>query len=356
MLTLLLLTTVYAQNDDTADEDAPSEEAPEGGEEDGEDSEDSEEPPLPPIDLSGAEALEELGGLTEEQHEFLEPKLGRLPPNPYQQTDFTAYTLEWGEFKIGAANLSVGVLPRVELGTSIVMDTIGIPNADLKINALRLGPVDFALLGSHYAIPMADFSGSRSQIGAGASVIIVDKWSLHTTANYNIFQADGLPDLRPLGDVVEWLTGNEISDYSVEAIEEQYDLHIRARSLTLGVGTDVRFNRRDSLVLQGSATLYSEVFTDNTGEGDLPPLFNLDQILAQDREGAVPLAESYVASIAYQAAWKRLELRIGVGASATPGAWLLQSTELSYRLGGKSRRNERQVYRSWKRNEGEVTE
>ncbi len=224
------------------------------------------------------------------------------------------------------------------------------------INALRLGPVDFALLGSHYAIPMADFSGSRSQLGAGASVIIVDKWSVHTTANYNVFIASGLPDLRPIGDVAEWLTGSEISDYSLQAIEDQFELDIRARSLTLGLSTDIRFNRRDALVLQGSATLYSSVYTDNTKEGELPPLFNLDEILSQDRVGSVPLAESYVASIAYQAAWKRLELRVGVGASATPGAWLLQSTELSYRLGGKSRRNERQVYRAWKRNEGEVTE
>jgi hypothetical protein len=349
MLSLLLLLTARAQDDDSgasSPEDAPDE--PDTSDSAGDDS--ASEPP--PIDLSVS--TEELTGLTEEQHEFLEPKLGRLPPNPYHQTDYSAYALEWGELKVGATNISVGVLPRVELGTSVIMDSLGIPNADLKVNALRLGPVDLALLGSHYAIPLADFSGSRSQLGFGASVIILDKWSLHTQANYNIFMADGLPDLRPLGDVIEWLTGNEISDYSVQAIEDQYDLHIRARTLTLGMATDVRFNRRDSLVLQGSATLYSQIYTDNTGEGEIPPLFNLDQILSQDYEGSMPLSESYVASIAYQAAWKRLELRLGVGASATPGAWLLQSTELSYRLGGQSRRTERKVYRAWKRNRQEV--
>ena len=36
------------------------------------------------------------------------------------------------------------------------------------------------------------------------------------------------------------------------------------------------------------------------------------------------------------------------------GAWLLQATELSCRLGGKSRRTERQVYQGWKRNQDDV--
>ena len=335
----LLLPLALAQ--DPTEEAPAEEEAP------------SEEPsPESTFDLSSA--TEELEGLTEEQHEFLEPRLHLLPPEPYNQTDFTAYTLEWGEFKIGAANLSVGVLPRVELGTSVIMDVLGIPNADLKINALRLGPVDLAILGSHHAIPLETFTGSRSQVGAGASVIITDRWSLHTTTSYNVFVADGLPDLTPLSSAIELITGNEIDEYSVNAIEEQYNLQIRARTLTLGAATDVRLNRRDSLVLQGSATLYSRIANANTGEGELPPLFNLDQILSQEYEGSVPLAESYVASLAYQAAWKRLELRLGLGVSATPGAWLLQSTELSYRLGGQSRRTEREVYRAWKRNASEV--
>ena len=204
MLAILISLTATAQ--DSSGEEEPTDDAPaeDDASEDEASKDDASGGGPPGIDLSGA--TEELTGLTEEQHDYLEPKLHRLPPEPYNQTDFTAYTLEWGEFKIGAANVSVGVLPRVELGTSVIMDTLGIPNADIKINALRLGPVDLAVLGSHYAIPLPEFSGSRSQLGAGASVIITDRWSLHTSSHYNIFMADGLPDLTPLGNVVEWLT------------------------------------------------------------------------------------------------------------------------------------------------------
>lgn len=302
-----------------------------------------------PVDLSGAESLE---GLTEEQYEYLEPKLGRLPPSPYHQTDFTAYTLEWGEFKVGLANMSVGVLPRTELGTSVVMDALGMPNASLKVNALRAGPVDLTVLGSYYAWPLETMSGSRAAGGLRTSVIILPSWSVHAQGNLNRWQAEGIPNFSEISGLLSALLGEEIDEYSLQAIEDEYHLEVEATTATVGLATDYRFNRRDSLVLQASATVYTSI--QSQVEGELPPVFNLDELLNQDAEGAVPVGESYVASLAYQAAWKRLELRVGAGVSATPGAWLLQSTELSYRLGGKTRRGEREVYSAWKRNKEDV--
>jgi hypothetical protein len=299
-------------------------------------------------------AAEELEGLTEDQYAYLEPKLGRLPPSPYRQTDFTAYTLEWGEVKVGLANLTVGALPRTELGTSVVMDALGLPNASLKVNALRAGPVDLAVLGSYYSWPLETLSASRASGGLRTSVIILPGWSMHAQGNVNAWRAEGVPDFSSMSGLLSALLGEDIDEYSLQAVEDEYNLSLDATTVTAGLSADVRFNRRDSLVLQGSATLYSSV--ESVVEGELPPVFNLDEILNQDRAGAVPVGDSYVASIAYQAAWKRLELRLGAGLSATPGAWLLQSMELSYRLGGESRRTERQVSQAWRRNEEDVAE
>ena len=375
MLSLLSLLTALAQDtpsdedipkDDTASEDsapdtaaedsapdtAAEDSAPDTAAEDSAPDTAAESAELPAFDPATVQT-EALGGLTDEQHAFLEPRLGRLPPHPYAQTDFTAYTLEWGEVKLGLASLTVGVLPRTELGTSVVLDALNIPNAAMKINVLRLGPLDMALRGSYYAMPLETFTGSRSSLGTRASLILLDGWSLHTSASYDILLGDGLPDLSAISGVLEWLTGADIDDYSVQALQEQYDLHINARTLSLSLATDIRLNRRDSFVLQGSANVYSRLFTAVSG-GEIPPIFNLEEILDQDREGSVPITDSYIASVAYQAAWKRLELRLGIGTSATPGLWLMQSTELSYRLGGRTRRTEREVYRAWERNEEEV--
>lgn len=297
---------------------------------------------------------ESLEGLTEEQYAYLEPKLNRLPPSPYHQTDFTAYTLEWGEFKVGLANMSVGVLPRTEVGTSVVMNALGLPNASLKVNALRAGPVDMAVLGSYYSWPLETMTGSRASGGLRASVIVLPGWSLHAQGNVNSWQAEGVPNFSEVSGLLSTVLGEEIDAYSLQAIEDEYNLQIDATTATVGLATDVRFNRRDSIVIQASATVYTSIQSEV--EGELPPVFNLDQILNQDTSGSVPVQDSYVTSLAYQATWKRLELRLGVGVSAAPGAWLLQSSELSYRLGGASRRTERQVYSAWKRNNADVGE
>ena len=349
---LLLLAATHAAPSHAQDTDPPAGSGDDGSEDGDEgegDGEGDAPPPTPPIDLSTGETLE---GLTPEDYRFLEPKLGRLPPNPYQQTDFTAYTLEWGEVKLGVASLTVGVLPRTELGTSLTLDLLGLPNGALKVNAVRAGPVDVALLGSYYAMPLETITGSRAALGARASVILAPAWSVHLQGDHALWRAEGIPDFSSLAGPLSWLIGEEIDAYSLQAIEDEYNLTLRAQTTTLGLATDVRFNRRDSLVLQGRATVHSAL--SSAIDGELPPIFNLDEILNQEQSGAPPLAESYVASIAYQAAWKRAELRLGVGASATPGAWLLQSLEYSYRFGGKTRREERRVYETWRLNKEDV--
>ena len=115
------------------------------------------------------------------------------------------------------------------------------------------------------------------------------------------------------------------------------------------VAAEIRFNRRDSVILQGSAMVYANT---DASLPFIPPVLNLDKAL--QHKGAVPVNETYVASIAYQASWKQVDFRIGVGMSSVKYAWLLQSTELSYRFGGKTRRTEARQKKSWRKNKKDV--
>ena len=115
---------------------------------------------------------------------------------------------------------------------------------------------------------------------------------------------------------------------------------------TLRVATDIRLNRRDTIVLQGQAVLFAEHSIEVSE--DLPDVLSINDAIETLEQEESPLAETYIASIAYQATWKNLQLRLGAGVSSIPGAWLVQSTDLAWRFGGKTKRGERQMRRAWR--------
>lgn len=289
-------------------------------------------------------------GLTKNQHAWLKPKRSQLPGNPRGQTDFTAYTLEWGETKLGLATITVGLLPRTHIGTVPVLDALGVPNAHLKVNPLRIGRYDLAITGSHYAMSHDDFNAYHSSAGITQSVQLARPWSVHVGANYAVIGSDGIPVPSSLPDAIQ---SDRISDAEIEAAKAKLgmdDLSFRAEAVTVSVATDVRFNRRDSLILQAKAMTWANIETGFTP----PPVLGLDQAMELADSGKAPIAETYVASAAWQFSWKQVDLRIGAGVSNVPGAWLLQSTDLSYRFGGKTRRTESRMAKTWKKNKADT--
>jgi hypothetical protein len=118
----------------------------------------------------------------------------------------------------------------------------------------------------------------------------------------------------------------------------------------LRAATDVRFNRRDSIILQASAVPFARLQV--SSEIELPDIAELDEVLSFD--GKVPMSAMYMASIAYQLAWKNVHLRVGAGTSTVPFAWLTQTTELSVRFGGQDRWQRGKQQRNWRQNRREV--
>lgn len=316
-----------------------------------------------PIDLNSAR---EAPALTEAQHDFLKPRRSELPQNPYASTDFTAYALEFGEVKVGIATITAGILPRTQIGTYPALYALGIPNGNVKFNALRLGPVDLALTGDASSLIAGNFSLRKADLGGLASIILTDPWSVHVGATYGVFQVHGEPDLSRLSPLVARLDPPDalgFDDYYTwlqdELDSNEIELGLVSRTISGRLATDVRFNRRDSLILQGTAVVWRNVDAGaviNGEQKDFDPnllpdgLFGVKEFFTDSQ----PIGSTYVVSGSWQWAWKNVDLRLGLGWSAQQPAWLLQAVELDYRFGGKTRRQERQIRKGWRRDKENI--
>jgi hypothetical protein len=287
--------------------------------------------------------------LSKAQHTWLEPLRRKLPGNPRAHTDFTAYTLEWGETKLGLATITVGALPRTQIGTVPALDALQIPNVHIKVNAVRLGPWDMAIGANHYRLTAGDMVGFHSGVSAINSLQILKPWSIHIGTHYAVIGSDGIPTPSALPGPLQGAAGDDtVFEAANRGSEDKW--HFRARTMSMHFASDVRLNRRDSIILQARAMFWADV----EREFDAPPVLGIDQAMRIADSGASPVSKTYVASAAWQFSWKKVDLRAGLGFSNVPGAWLIQSTDLSYRFGGKTRRGERKMRRTWKRNKADT--
>jgi hypothetical protein len=303
------------------------------------------------FDISEAKAPTDLSSA---QMDWLRPSPKNLPQNPYGHVDFTAYSLEWGEVQVGLANIHAGILPRVQVGTSPLLNAAGLYNGNAKINLLRLGPVDLAAKADHYRYPVGEMRGDYTAMGGTMSVRILRPWSLHVTGQYATMGLEGLPDTSSISPLVYSLTGTDLDTWRAEAAAQNMAVQIEAEAVTAKVATDIRFNRRDSLIIQGQAMVWGSVRSGATGDLEIPPILGMDEALSYEAEGMIDLGSSYTASMAWQWSWKRSYLRLGLGHSSVSGAWLMQSTEYAMRFGGPTRRGEAKMRRGWRQNRKEI--
>ncbi|HCH66867.1 MAG: hypothetical protein CL927_07890 [Deltaproteobacteria bacterium] len=321
--------------------------------------------PAPPtIGLSpeAMAAAEDVGTINRRQLNALEPKRSRLPNHPYTHTDFTAYSLEWGETRLGLAQIRVGILPRVQVGTIPAGLAFGVLNGNAKVNFLRVGPFDMAATAAHFRYGRDQFDASSTQLGGTASLQVVPKWSLHVTGRWQSTGASGIPNLNDNPWLLETFapdvqsqaeqaeaTGLVSQEEVINRAQNEYgDRFLQAQAVTLKVATDLRLNRRDSIIIQAQANVHSALDTN----------MDLDAVAAEDRFAAMAIegveaegiADTYITSVAWQFSWHRADLRLGVGMSSVPGAWVTQTADFAWRFGGKTRRTETRMTRTWKSN------
>ncbi|MCB9758342.1 MAG: hypothetical protein H6739_00740 [Alphaproteobacteria bacterium] len=333
---------------DDPDEDGADSEPPPQDAQPTEPTED-EAPPaeaLPTDARSEAQAMPEV---TNQQVDWLRPRLGDLPPRDRGHTDFTAYTLEWGEVSVGLPNLQVGVLPRTQIGTSLPLNLLGLYNGNVKVNPIRVGPWDLSAVGHHYQLIQSDFSMRFSSLGVITSIMATKRWSIHLGGGYWRAALEGIPDLA---EIHPRLLVN------AETLSEVIDpITLRSQAVSVQLATDIRFNRRDSLILQAGGVIWAQGVRENVPDLSQVGLEQIAMVqLLTTADGWVDPRQAYVMSLAYQLDFRRLSFRAGVGLSSVPLAWTLRTFEVSYRFGGKTRieeRRQRQTWREQRREQGQ---
>jgi hypothetical protein len=311
---------------------------------------------MPEREMAGAERVD---GLSRRQYRYLKPRRYLLPANPYGQVDFTAYSLEWGEMKLGVAGIHFGLIPRVQVGTQPILDLIGVYNGNVKINVARAGPLDMSVQGQMHQVPLGDFHGAYLGAGVMGSLIVSRGFSLHGGAQIGSVVLSGIPT-QPPALIKAYVDQSIMDDWAADARYYGVNPSVRAQGAIVRVASDVRLNRRDSLVFQGQAFIYGHVQA-NLGE-NLPAsaVELVDLVVPGLAGGAIDagkkfnVREAYVLTLSYQFTWRKFDLRMGGGKSPSTLAWLIQGNDLSYRFGGKTRGIERRYKKGWKKNRKDV--
>ena len=299
---------------------------------------------------------EELSSLSKKQLYWLKPLPQRFEQNPYLHVDFTSYTLEWGEVQVGLNNFKVGVLPRVQLGSSLPMWLVGLQNADAKINLVRLGAFDIGLDGNWLSMPSPEFNMGYLSGGLNTSIRILEPWTVHFGSQYMSFSAVGLPDLSNVNSLILTMSGINAQEYREELAADGVGFDLTAKAITLKLAMDFRMNRRDSWILQAQGIVWHSLhFSSNLNDSEkVPKFFNIDKILALESEGGSDITKSYVVSLAHQWSWNNSYLRIGFGWSSMEDyafvPAMLQSIDYAWRFGGKSKNKEGRIRKGWREN------
>lgn len=295
---------------------------------------------------------EPLPELSQEQIDALKPRHAAMGILPRQKVDFTAYALEPGEARVGVSQISIGLMPRMHAGTSLLLDGLRLYNGHLKFNIIRLGNFDLAVQGSVYGLPIGEFYAQYSATALLASWIQSDHLSFHAGAERALLEFRGIPDLGEVSPLLIALAGEDPDTWEMdpEGLLHGINPRFQGNAVWVNGAVEWRLNRRDSLIARGSAVVHAEARAQVNVDWEqlnLPPIAGLDQ--AFSATGAGVAAESWAAALAYQASWKQVDLRVGLGYSAVPWAWVLKSVDLSYRFGGETRQHERRALQGWRR-------
>lgn len=248
-------------------------------------------------------------------------------------TDYTAYTARFGEVRIGVTDLTVGALPRTEVGTSVALDAAGAFNAHAKVDALRVGSFDLAVEGAGWRYEGLDTEMASWTARSQASLRVVPRWSVHAGVGWTQASSAALPELDGLLPKLPELglvDLDALGAASVARVEEAAGFEGKAGIAVVSAATDLRVTRNTSLVVQGAAVLGGRADVADAVPAYLTGGFGVEP------DGDVAPGEAWMGSVAWQLESRHVELRLGVGLSSTPGAWLTQSARLTYRFGGAS--------------------
>ncbi|RME27873.1 MAG: hypothetical protein D6798_03680 [Deltaproteobacteria bacterium] len=251
--------------------------------------------------------------------------------------------------RLGLVTQAWGVLDNVDIQTRSALFLVGAPNLSTKVTAVQTPPFDLALRAGVWTVDLSRFdtAGDLSlrvlPVGWTGSLTLSDRVSVHLGTTWDVLHAEGAFTVEELITGLATTTGAEVDPAVLEVIDEfdgQGEL-VAAADLVLTrnlLGAELRFNRRDSLVLFIDAA--------TTLQGTLRAGYRVEQAdtggttaeIGTAARLRVPLrdAVSAIGSLSWQFSWERTRLRVGLPLPLGGNAALAlpQAVSLYWVLGG----------------------
>jgi hypothetical protein len=254
------------------------------------------------------------------------------PGDPRHQTDFSAFTIPQGQWRLGLSSLDYGLLENAQVGTNTLLWVVG-SNARAKVTAIETSDLAFSFQASTMSMHQAwldAITGSTDDESTGAALLRVtpigwrgswsvsSKWSLHLGNTWTLGRLEGELTGEQIAGLIASVTGGAIDSGITDAMGAS----------TLYAGALGKFNlaqssfavewrrsRRDSLIFQSNSYLWVSGMvigtvgtTSETGEVGAGAAATFEQVL----EG-IPSA----VSLSWQWSWQKCNLRLGIPLNPT---------------------------------------
>lgn len=264
----------------------------------------------------------------------------QVPIEPRYETDFTAYTVGRGFFRLGPMNLDYGLLDNTQVGTSPWLWVYGIANIRAKVTAIQTETFDLSAEVMGMGLDASDAGVSDElllyayPVTLTGSWILADTLSLHGGWRWELVDVQGAFELETLAGALAEGLGVDLTEELEAGLDGSGALyggaHVSVSQLRLGF--DIRFNRRDSLVVLARRYMVLRGRVDAGYETEDESLsVGAAAHIVEPLEGYMPA----VTTVAWQFTWPRVRLRIGLplsGGDTLPMLWIPQAFEVCLRV------------------------
>ncbi|NOY24799.1 MAG: hypothetical protein GXP62_02910 [Oligoflexia bacterium] len=249
---------------------------------------------------------------------------------PRSSLDYSALTLDQGQLRVGLDDIDFGLLQSVQLGSNPLLDAVGIYNLRGRVGGRVNAHMAAAVDASGHSLRLGQFEANQIRVGGRASV-----WAgplgLHGAVNATSLTMKGSPDVTQAAPLVAALIGKERLAAAQGMIEQAaVDVGVRAMTISMRAAVELHLARAHALVLQAGDTINRQIGLEGQAKAVAEAIPGDNPL-----SGLVDAESSHTgwASAAWQVVGKHLNLRVGVGFSNVPLAWLVPSMELSWKIG-----------------------
>jgi hypothetical protein len=270
------------------------------------------------------------------------------PVEPRARPTNTAYTIGKRHWQIGLVDQDFGLFDNVQVGTTVPLWLFLVPNGHAKVTAIQTRKLDVALDGGAYWSDLQRFGVPGGDllvtpIGWTASWIVHPNLSVHGGTGWTIARADGKLTAVQMAEGIQQVTGANVRKELVGALGDG-GLYAGA-NLTLfqtRLSADLRFNRRDSLILTSNTYVWMSglvaagIEANDIGKGNT----GTDLQVGGSARLRLPLNKSIPTSttLSWQFDWRRLNLRVGLPLPPTNYFAYFQAFDLYWILGPSRRK------------------